>query len=71
MPNRRAASPVIPKPEDQPTLTVAEFAALVGIGRSAAYEAVRRGEVPSLRFQGRIVVPTAELRRLLGVDSRS
>lgn len=61
-------APVIPKPEDQPTMTVSEFAALVGVGRTAAYEAVRRGEVPSLRFRGRIVIPTAEVRRLLGID---
>jgi excisionase family DNA binding protein len=50
------------------TITVSEAAALLGMGRSATYEAVRRGEIPSLRFGGRILVPVAALLRLLGFD---
>lgn len=39
---------------------------MLGIGRDAAYEAVRNREIPSLRF-GRIIrVPTRKLATLLG-----
>lgn len=48
------------------TLTAVEAAKLLGIGRNQAYEAIRRGEIPSLRIGGRIVIPRAKLMRLLG-----
>lgn len=41
---------------------------LLGLGRSAAYEAARRGEIPTLRIGRRTVVPVARLLALLGVD---
>jgi excisionase family DNA binding protein len=53
------------------TITVDEAAAKLGIGRSAAYEAVRRGEIPHLRFGRRIQIPVARLAELLGVDPAS
>jgi excisionase family DNA binding protein len=49
-------------------ITVERAGALVGLGRSAAYDAVRRGDLPSLRIGRRLVVPTAKLRALLGID---
>ena len=48
------------------TLTVDQAAELLGISRSATYEAIRRDEVPHLRFGRRIVVPRAALIRMLG-----
>jgi excisionase family DNA binding protein len=39
------------------TLTVPQVALLLGIGRNSAYEAVHRGDIPSMRFGRRIVVP--------------
>jgi excisionase family DNA binding protein len=46
--------------------TVDEVAELFGIGRSTAYEAVRRGDIPSLQLGGRrIVVPVPALAALL------
>ena len=42
---------------------------MVGLGRSASYDAARRGELPTIRFGRRLVVPTALLRRLLGFDA--
>jgi excisionase family DNA binding protein len=51
-----------------PALTVEEAAALVGIGRSAGYEAVRAGALPSVRIGNRVIVPTLPLLRLLGAD---
>jgi excisionase family DNA binding protein len=49
-------------------MTVEEAGQWLGLGRSAAYEAVRRGELPSLRFGRSLRVPTARLRVLLGLD---
>jgi excisionase family DNA binding protein len=39
------------------TITVTEAAMLLGIGRTAAYEAARRGELPTRRLGHRLVVP--------------
>jgi len=47
------------------TLTVPEVAALLGISRGTAYEAIRLGQIPSLRFGRRVVIPKAALQRLL------
>jgi len=58
----------IPDPATRPTLTVTEAGSLLGIGRNAAYDGVRSGEIPSIRVGRRFLVPTAALRRLLGFD---
>ena len=47
------------------TFTVDEAAARLGIGRNAAYEAIKRRELPALRIGRRIVVPRAALERFL------
>jgi len=47
------------------TLTVEEAGRLLGIGRGLAYEAARRGDIPTLRIGRRLVVPRAALDRLL------
>ncbi|KAA1427869.1 helix-turn-helix domain-containing protein [Nocardioides antri] len=44
-------------------------ASLLGVGRSVAYEAAERGDLPSLRIGHRIVVPTAALLRMLGAQA--
>ena len=46
-------------------LTVPEAADLLGICRNAAYEAVRRGEIPSIRFGKRLVVPRPAFEEML------
>ncbi len=50
------------------TLTVAEAAVCLGISRNTAYEAIRRGTVPSIRLGRRILIPTHALEILLSVD---
>jgi excisionase family DNA binding protein len=50
---------------ERQTVTVEEAARILGIGRSAAYMAVKRGEIPVLRLGRRFVVPKAALERLL------
>jgi excisionase family DNA binding protein len=49
-------------------LTVEEAGRLLNLGRSAAYDAVKRGELPVLRFGRRLVVPTARVLAMLGLD---
>ena len=52
--------------EGRAVLTVEEAGRLLGVSRGLAYEAVRRGEIPSVRIGRRILVPAAALRTLLG-----
>jgi excisionase family DNA binding protein len=49
-------------------LTVTEASSLLGISRALAYELVARGEIPSIRLGRRLVVPTAALLDLLGLQ---
>ena len=49
------------------TLSVAEVASLLGLGRTAAYEAARRGEIPSRRLGRRVIIPVPALLDWLGV----
>jgi excisionase family DNA binding protein len=48
-----------------PTVDVTTAAKLLGVGRGTAYEAARRGEIPTIRIGGRLLVPVSRLRRLL------
>lgn len=52
----------------QATLTVEETAQLLGLGRTAAYEAARRGQLPTRRLGRRIFVPVPALLEWLGVQ---
>ncbi len=47
------------------TYDVEEAGRLLGIGRNAAYEAARRGDIPSIRIGKRVLVPKAAFDRLL------
>ena len=48
---------------DTLTMTVGEAGKLLGIGRSSAYGAIRRGELPFLKIGRRILVPRSALFR--------
>ena len=54
---------------DRPTITVREAAALLGISTESAYKAARSGELPTVALGRRLLVPTARLRALLGIDA--
>ena len=54
--------------EHRVTLSVEEVASLLGLGRTAAYEAARRGEIPSRRLGRRVIVPVPALLEWLGVS---
>src|SRR4051794_3938031 len=47
------------------TYSVVKAAELLGVGRNQAYEAVRTGEIPSIRIGKRILVPRIALENLL------
>ncbi len=51
------------------TCSIDEAARLLGIGRSTAYAAARDGSLPTLRLSHRLLVPTAKLLGLLGVQT--
>lgn len=51
------------------TITVEEAALLLGIGRTAAYEAARRGQLPTRRLGRRLFVPVPAFLNWLGINS--
>lgn len=48
------------------TISIDETASLLGLGRTAAYEAARRGEIPSRKLGRRVIVPVPALLDWLG-----
>ncbi len=53
------------KLDDREVLSVPEAGRKLGLGRCAAYEAAKRGEIPVLKFGRRVVVPKAALQKML------
>ena len=56
--------------EAGPTVSLAETAKVLGISINTAYAAVKRGDlgVRTLRFGRKWRVPTADLRRAVGIE---
>jgi excisionase family DNA binding protein len=50
-------------------LSVEQAATILGISRGLAYEAARRGELPTIKLGRRVLVPRAKLLALLGEDT--
>lgn len=55
-----AQSRALPNPAEEPTLVVKRVAAILGISPRAAYLAVERDEIPSIKVGRRVVIPTAK-----------
>jgi hypothetical protein len=53
---------------ERPTCSVAELGRILAISKNPAYDAVNRGDFPSIRVRKRIRVLTAPLRRTLGME---
>ena len=53
------------RPDEPLALSVRAVVRISRLSRASAYEAVRTGQMPSLRFGKRIVVPRAALNRML------
>ncbi len=49
------------------TISVEQTAEVLGVGRTAAYDAARRGDFPTRRLGRRLVVPVPALLEWLGV----
>ncbi len=49
------------------TINVEEYGRVVGVARNTAYQAVRRGDVQTVRVSGRLRVLVKPLLRQLGV----
>lgn len=49
-----------------PTIKVEQAGQLLGLSRTAAYRAASRGDLPTIRLNGRLYVPTAKLLTMLG-----
>ena len=52
-------APIMPDPALEPTIGVDRAAAILGVGRRTAYDAVHSGEIPSIKVRGAIRIPTA------------
>lgn len=63
---------MIPEPLLRPVISAEEAFAVLGLDRSTGYKAIREGNfpVPVLRIGRLIRVPTAPLRRLLGLGEQ-
>jgi hypothetical protein len=60
----------LPDPTQRATLSVyPETAAILGLSKASAYDAAKRGDIPTIRIGRRLLVPTAALRRLLLGDA--
>lgn len=57
-------------PNRMPTMPIPDGGAVVGLGRITSYKAAKTGHLPTVQISpGRKVVPTAALRRMLGLDA--
>lgn len=52
------------------SISVDDAARALGIHRNSAYKAVKNGDIPSVRVGSRYVVPTAALRKMLGLKEQ-
>jgi hypothetical protein len=50
------------------TCSIGEAARILQIGRSTAYAAARDGSLPTLRLSHRLLVPTAKLLAMVGLE---
>ncbi len=53
---------------DRATISIEQTAELLGLGRTAAYDAARRGELPTRRLGRRLLVPVPALLTWLEAD---
>ena len=54
-----------PKEKARWVFTVPEAGELCGLGRSASYEAARRGDLPVIKIGRKLLVPIEALRSML------
>ncbi|AZZ48006.1 hypothetical protein C5E02_01260 [Rathayibacter rathayi] len=52
----------------QPTIRPSEWQRISGQGKGQVYAGIADGQIPSIRIGRSILLPTAPLRRLLGIE---
>lgn len=59
----------LPDPERTPLIPAwPDAGEWLGLGRTATFDAVKRGEIPTIKLGRRLLVPVADLRRLAHLD---
>jgi excisionase family DNA binding protein len=58
----------LPRPEEQPTIRVAEFAEAAPCGINSVYALIHSGELPVIRIGRKMLIPTSAARRFLALD---
>jgi excisionase family DNA binding protein len=66
---KMAAQEIPELTELPPTISIERAARLLGVSRSAAYRAAAAGQLPTITFGRRLLVPTARLLEMLGVST--
>ncbi len=59
------------KAAERKVLTVPEAGEQLGLSRNSAYEAARRGDIPTIRIGKLLLVPKAAFDRLLSGDGKA
>jgi excisionase family DNA binding protein len=62
-----AAGMTLEVAELPPTISVEHAAKLLGVSRSVAYRAAASGQLPTISFGRRLLVPTSRLLEMLGL----
>ncbi len=52
----------------EPTISIEDLGTVLNLGRSTAYNAVKDGQVPSIKVRGRYRIPSAWVRQLLQLE---
>lgn len=65
-PSKTASVP--PSERGSHALSIPAAGRMIGLSRGASYEAAKRGEIPTLAFGFRRVVPKAPWLRMLGIE---
>ncbi|MGW5438595.1 excisionase family DNA-binding protein [Nocardia asteroides] len=60
---------VLDRLNTEPTLSVDETKTALGVGRTAVYGGIQRGEIPVIRVGRRMRVPSTWVRAQLGMEA--
>jgi hypothetical protein len=52
-----------------PLISVTQACKLLGVGRASGYRAAAAGDLPTIRWNRRLYVPTARLRAMVGLEA--
>jgi excisionase family DNA binding protein len=66
-PKSQARTAHLPEAAERLVYTVPEAGRLLGLSRNGAYEAAKRGDIPTIRVGRRLVVPKAAFHQTFGL----